>query len=83
MLDQLLEIVKPALSSKGGACGILGTLCGLLGYSIIAIPMGIVSIEMSRSIFRKDDKSKYCKYCNEPSHAIDALFCRICGNRLD
>jgi len=60
----------------------IATFIMLLGYSIIAIPTGIVSIEMSRSIVRKDDKSKYCKYCNEPSHAMDAHFCRICGSRL-
>jgi len=60
----------------------IATFIMLLGYSIIAIPTGIVSIEMSRSIIRKDDKSKYCKYCNEPSHAVDAHFCRVCGSRL-
>lgn len=61
----------------------IATFIMLLGYSIIAIPTGIVSIEMSRSIISKSDKSKYCKYCNEPSHAADALFCRICGSRID
>jgi len=61
----------------------IATFIMLLGYSIIAIPTGIVSIEMSRSIVRKEDKTKYCKYCNEPSHTIDAHFCRICGSRLD
>lgn len=61
----------------------LATFIMLLGYSIIAIPTGIVSIEMSRSLVRDDDKSKYCKYCNEPSHAVDAHFCRVCGSRLD
>lgn len=60
----------------------IATFIMLLGYSIIAIPTGIVSIEMSRSFVRKDDKNKYCKYCQEPSHAIDAHFCRVCGSRL-
>ncbi len=61
----------------------IATFIMLLGYSIIAIPTGIVSIEMSRSIVDKEDKSKYCEYCNEPNHALDAHFCRICGSRID
>lgn len=61
----------------------IATFIMLLGYSIIAIPTGIVSVEMSRSVTRKDDKTRFCKYCDEPSHAIDSNFCRICGSRLD
>lgn len=61
----------------------IATFIMLLGYSIIAIPTGIVSVEMSRSVIRKDDETKYCKYCDEPSHEVDANFCRICGSRLD
>jgi voltage-gated potassium channel len=60
----------------------LATFIMLLGYSIIAIPTGIVSVEMSRSVVRKDDKDKFCDNCKEPSHAEDAYYCRICGNHL-
>jgi voltage-gated potassium channel len=54
----------------------------LLGYSIIAIPTGIVSVEMSRSLDTKSDGPKICKHCNETNHSTDAIFCRICGSRL-
>ncbi len=61
----------------------LASFIMLLGYSIIAVPTGIVSVEFSRSFVRKDDKNKFCNNCNEPSHTEDAFFCRVCGNLLN
>jgi len=61
----------------------LATFIMLLGYSIIAIPTGIVSIEMSRALGKSDYKTKLCSYCDETKHEPDAQFCRICGNRID
>lgn len=54
----------------------------LLGYSIIAIPTGIVSVEMSRTFNETSDNEKKCPHCNEPKHAEGANFCRICGTQL-
>ena len=60
----------------------IATFIMLLGYSIIAIPTGIVSIEMTRSVSRRDDQNKFCEHCNEPNHSVDASFCRICGGKI-
>jgi voltage-gated potassium channel len=60
----------------------IATFIMLLGYSIIAIPTGIVSIEMTRSVSRKDDQNKFCEHCNELNHSVDASFCRVCGGTL-
>jgi voltage-gated potassium channel len=54
----------------------------LLGYSIIAIPTGIVSVEIARTFSRKQDIQRICNLCNETNHDPDSNFCRICGNRL-
>lgn len=61
----------------------ISTFIMLLGYSIIAIPTGIVSVEMTRTVSQKEGQTKFCKYCDQPSHDNDANFCRICGSRLD
>jgi len=53
----------------------------LLGYSIIAIPTGIVTVEMARTVFRKTDAIR-CPECGHGDHDIDARFCKLCGTRL-
>lgn len=54
----------------------------ILGYSILAIPTGIVSVEMSRTFNEATDEEKKCTHCGEPRHAPEANFCRICGKKL-
>ncbi len=61
----------------------IATFIMLLGYSIIAIPTGIVSVEMSHTFKDKQDAAKKCSYCREPQHTPEANFCRICGNILE
>ncbi len=59
----------------------IATFIMLLGYSIIAIPTGIVTAEMSRSI-RENPSDKVCKSCGEREHSSDSKYCRSCGNPL-
>ena len=55
----------------------------VLGYSIIAVPSGIVTVEMTRikhldlsNLFRT------CPSCNAKGHEDDASFCKFCGAKL-
>ncbi len=61
----------------------IATFIMLLGYSIIAIPTGIVSVEISRSIGDRYHKRKFCRYCDEPFHEPEANFCKTCGARIE
>jgi voltage-gated potassium channel len=61
----------------------IATFIMLLGYSIIAIPTGIVSVEISRSLGDKSHKKRTCRYCDESFHDPEANFCRICGGRME
>ena len=61
----------------------IATFIMLLGYSIIAIPTGIVSVEISRSMEDRYHKRKTCRYCDEPYHEPEANFCKICGARIE
>lgn len=60
----------------------IATFIMLLGYSIIAIPTGIVSVELSRVDRKSESSQRICKFCNEKNHDPDASFCKTCGARL-
>ena len=49
----------------------------MLGYAIIAVPTGIVTMEMSRT----KSKIKNCFRCKQVNDK-DANFCKNCGNHL-
>lgn len=62
----------------------ISTFIMLLGYSIIAIPTGIVSVEMSNTFSSKSSKNqKICNNCNATKHSNSAAYCYKCGNKLD
>ena len=50
----------------------------ILGYAIIAVPTGIISLEIARS----STNNEACPSCGREGHADDAKFCRFCGSRL-
>ncbi|MEZ6196019.1 MAG: ion transporter [Planctomycetota bacterium] len=52
----------------------------ILGYGIIAVPTGIVGVEMTR--VARGVSGQACPACGVEGHDIDARFCRICGQRL-
>lgn len=57
----------------------------ILGYSIIAVPTGIVSAEMMQAAHNKDDRPKrirQCKYCLARGHVPKSAFCYRCGEEL-
>ena len=52
----------------------------LIGYTIIAVPTGIVSATMV-SEHKKQEKRK-CPRCNREGHDFEALYCKYCGAKL-
>ncbi|MCK8046006.1 MULTISPECIES: ion transporter [Shewanella] len=54
----------------------------LLGYSIIAIPTGILTAEISQEIGRTRDLRR-CSNCLKVGHENDALYCNHCGSELE
>lgn len=53
----------------------------LLGYSIIAVPTGIVTVAMSRAGSRAE-KQVACGRCGSQDHDADALYCKRCGSAI-
>lgn len=59
----------------------LAAVIMLLGYSIIAVPTGIVSVEIAREL-DKTVSTQSCPQCSHGAHAPDARYCKMCGAKL-
>ena len=62
---------------------ILAAAVMLLGFGIIAIPTGIVTVEgLRRAGARPDQQTINCDRCGQPSHRAQARYCDRCGAQL-
>jgi voltage-gated potassium channel len=59
----------------------LSIIIMILGYGIIAVPTGIVTVEMTHA-FSGRSSTRACPACGIESHAEDAVYCRRCGRQL-
>lgn len=53
----------------------------IVGYGIIAVPTGIVTVELSRA--GQPTSSRHCPECTRSGHDRDADFCKFCGAALE
>ncbi len=70
------DIAPQTLAGK-----VLASAVMIVGYSIIAVPTGIVTVEMAK----KDSKgvsTQACPQCAAEGHDLDARHCKYCGARL-
>ncbi len=54
----------------------------LIGYSIIAVPTGIITTQLTLSK-SNSDKNTTCVVCDKDDLIEDSLFCRHCGSKID
>jgi len=60
----------------------VATLVMITGYSIIAVPTGIFTAELTHAM-RQDGQLKHdCPHCHKNRHELNAAFCSRCGNLL-
>lgn len=59
---------------------VIASILMIMGYAIIAVPTGIVTVEMSRA--SATTSSRKCSNCNNTIRDFDALYCKFCGNKL-
>ena len=60
---------------------ILAMCVMIMGYGIIAVPTGIVSVELAEA--KKSMMfTETCGHCMTEGHEMDAKFCRVCGKAL-
>ncbi len=60
---------------------VLASLVMLLGYAIIAVPTGIVTVELASAV-KHSVRTDACPDCGAEGHASDAVYCRYCGASL-
>jgi len=61
---------------------IIASLLMILGYGIIAVPTGIVSVELAM-VTKKACSAQACRTCSREGHESDALYCKYCGELLN
>lgn len=59
----------------------LSVVVMIMGYSIIAVPTGIVTVEMAQA-FKQSVSTKACQECSSEGHDIDAKYCKFCGSEF-
>ncbi|MFC2080183.1 ion transporter [Bacteroidota bacterium] len=60
---------------------LIASVAMLTGYSIIAVPTGIITVEIGKLSNMK--KKKVCKECDHLSTDPDAKYCSKCGNNFE
>jgi len=62
---------------------ILASISMLTGYSIIAVPTGIISLEIGKTVqSERKRRPESCNNCGHDSHDQDAVYCKLCGQKL-
>ncbi|OOV87054.1 ion transporter [Oceanospirillum linum] len=58
----------------------LSSIVMIMGYAVIAVPTGIVTVELSNTMRRH--MHLVCHGCGEEGHDADADYCKLCGTEL-
>lgn len=60
----------------------LAAVIMVLGYGILAVPTGIVSVELARMSHGEPISTQACPGCSAEGHDTDARYCKRCGAEL-
>ncbi|MEM6264770.1 MAG: ion transporter, partial [Bacteroidota bacterium] len=62
----------------------LSAILMIIGYGVLAVPTGIVSVEIAQatSEYAKTNAARMCQECNQAGHDPDAHHCKWCGAEL-
>lgn len=70
------------ISPKTAPGQLLASLIMVIGYSIIAVPTGIVTVELASAMRERRKLARVCPQCLAEGHDDDALHCKYCGAEL-
>ena len=71
------DLVPQTIAGKA-----LAAMVMVLGYSIIAVPTGIVTAEIVENAVGRQVSTRNCPECTSEGHATEARFCKDCGAPL-
>jgi len=69
------------ISPKTGFGQAVSAIIMIIGYALIAVPTGIVTVELSHA-FQKKLTTQACPTCSAEGHDSDATYCKFCGAKL-
>ncbi|HEV2861459.1 MAG TPA: hypothetical protein VGX48_10665 [Pyrinomonadaceae bacterium] len=75
---RLHEVIFEAETPAGQA---MAALVMITGYGIIAVPSGIVTVEIAQAA-RKVVSTQACPECGSEGHDADAVYCKYCAAKL-
>ena len=61
---------------------IFASIIMLMGFAMIAVPTGIVTVEIAHAARRSVVSTVVCKECSQEGHDPDAVHCKYCGAKL-
>lgn len=70
------------VSPKTALGQLFASIVMILGYGIIAVPTGIITVEMSRAVGKQLENTEVCPNCLKEGHDADAVYCKYCGEKL-
>ena len=71
------------LSPRTALGQMLASVVMIIGYGIIAVPTGIVSVELAHAVRAQEEVSRQsCPACGAEGHDPDAICCKYCGATL-
>ena len=70
------------LSPKTSFGQIVASIVMVIGYGIIAVPTGIVSVELAHAVRDRMVSGQSCPACGAEGHDPDAICCKYCGAKL-
>ncbi|MDH3292427.1 MAG: ion transporter [Gemmatimonadota bacterium] len=59
----------------------LAAVIMIMGYAIIAVPTGIVTVELG-NVVRRTRAERVCQRCQLAGHDPDAVHCKRCGDKI-
>jgi voltage-gated potassium channel len=70
------------LSPQTSMGQMVASIVMIIGYGIIAVPTGIVSVELAEAVRQKRVSGQACPSCGAEGHDTDSIHCKYCGAKL-
>lgn len=61
---------------------VLASVIMITGYAIIAVPTGIVTLELNAAARRRASTASACPECGADGHSSEAIYCYRCGTHM-
>jgi len=61
----------------------IASIIMIMGYGIIAVPTGIVTVELTEQKKKIESNTQACLHCMTSDHIDNSIFCYQCGEKLN